>query len=59
MKIARPAPQATVEMAINENACFQQFLIRNLLIKNQEAHFLLRNALIDHIWEYYGNENNE
>ena len=49
MKIARPAPQATVEMAINENACFQQFLIRNLLIKNQEAHFLLRNALIDHI----------
>lgn len=52
---ARPAPQATVEMAINENARFQQFLTRNLQIKNREAHFLLRNALIDHmgiLWKW-------
>ena len=55
----RPAPQATVEMVINENAWFQQFLTRNLQIKNQKAYFLLQNALIDHIWEYYGNDNNK
>ena len=56
---ARSAPPTTVEMAINENARFQQFLTRNLQMKNQAPHFLLRNALIDHIWKYYRNKNNE
>ena len=42
-------------MAINEDMRFQQFLSRNLQIKDKEAHLSLRNALIDHIWEHYGN----
>lgn len=33
---ARPAPQATVEMATNENTRFQEFLTRNLQIKNKK-----------------------
>uniref|UniRef100_A0A0D3D7H3 DDE Tnp4 domain-containing protein n=1 Tax=Brassica oleracea var. oleracea TaxID=109376 RepID=A0A0D3D7H3_BRAOL len=36
---ARPASQATVEMAINESTRFQEFLTRNLQIKNQKTHF--------------------
>ena len=52
---ARPAPPTNVEMAINEDMRFQQFLSRNLQIKDKEAHLSLRNALIDHIWEHYGN----
>ena len=35
---ARPAPPIKVEMAINEDMRFQQFLARNLRIKNKEAH---------------------
>ena len=41
--------EATVEKTENEDIRFQQFLARNLLIKNKENHFLLRNALVDHI----------
>ena len=52
---ARPTPPTNVEMMINENMQFQQFLARNLQIKNKDAHLSLRNALIDHIWEHYGN----
>ena len=55
---ARVVSVLQVEMAINENTRFQQFLSRNLQIKNKEAHLSLRNALIDHIWEHYGNNNN-
>ena len=47
--------EATVEMTENEDIRFQQFLARNLQIKNKENHFLLRNALVDHIWKHYGN----
>lgn len=42
---ARAAPVVQVEVAVNENARFQQFLTRNLQIKNKEAHLSLRNAL--------------
>ena len=55
---ARAAPVVQVEMTVNENVRFQQFLARILQIKNKEAHLSLRNALIDHIWEYHGNNNN-
>lgn len=34
VKDARSAPQATVEMAIKESTRFQEFLTRNLQIKN-------------------------
>ena len=56
---ARSAPVAQVEMAINENARFQNFLARNLQIKNKETYLSLRNALIDHIWDHYGGNYNE
>ena len=52
---ARPAPPTNVEMAINEDMRFQQVLSHNLQIKDKEAHLSLRNVLIDHIWEHYGN----
>ena len=55
IKDARSAPEVTVEIAVNEHIRFQQFLARNLQIKNKEAHLSLWNALIEHIWEYYGN----
>ena len=39
---ARPAPPINVEMAINEDMRFQQFLAHNLRIKNKEAHLSLK-----------------
>uniref|UniRef100_A0A0D3ATG2 Uncharacterized protein n=1 Tax=Brassica oleracea var. oleracea TaxID=109376 RepID=A0A0D3ATG2_BRAOL len=52
---AREVPVLQLEMAINKNTRFQQFLARDLQIKNKEAHLSLRNALIDpymgELWE--------
>ncbi|KAG5603035.1 hypothetical protein H5410_034405, partial [Solanum commersonii] len=45
-------PTPTVEIAIDENYQFQQFLARNKKIKDKEAHFEIRNALIEHLWEH-------
>ncbi|KAG5575317.1 hypothetical protein H5410_055451 [Solanum commersonii] len=45
---ASKGPTPTVEMAIDENYQFQQFLARYKKIKDKEAHFKLRNALIEH-----------
>ena len=39
---ARLAPPINVEMAINEDMRFQQFLARNRRIKNMEAHLSLK-----------------
>ena len=54
----REAPTPTVEMTQDEDTQFQEFLHRYRQIKNKEAHFVLRNALIDHLWEEFGNSNN-
>lgn len=48
-----------VEMAINENVHFQNFLTCNLQIKNEKAYLSLRNALTDHIWDHYEGNYNE
>ena len=56
---ARPGPQPTVEMVMDENTQFQEFLARNRQIKDKEAHISLRNVLINHIWEHYGNSSLE
>ena len=58
IKETRAVPVLQVEMAINKNTRFQQFLARNLRITNKKAHLSLQNALTDHIWENYGNNNN-
>ncbi|XP_021629566.1 putative nuclease HARBI1 [Manihot esculenta] len=39
----------TVEMAVDETTRFQQFLARHKKIKDKDAHFALRNALIEHL----------
>ena len=38
-------------MAVDENQRFQEFLFRHRRIKDKDAHFALRNALINHLWE--------
>ena len=55
IEVAREAPPAEVEMAVDDNTRFQEFLARYRQIKDKEAHFALRNALIDHLWEEYTN----
>lgn len=49
---------AAVEMERNGDDEFQDFLSRYRQIKDKEAHFELRNALIEHIWEEHGNSYN-
>ncbi|OMO51847.1 Harbinger transposase-derived protein, plant [Corchorus capsularis] len=47
-----------VEMVRDETTGFQEFLARHKQIKNKEAHFALHNALIEHLWERFGNSEN-
>ena len=47
-----------VEMVIDENTRFQNFISRYGQIRNKDAHIELRNALIDHLWEEYTNSEN-
>ena len=47
------APNPIVEMVVDEDARFTQFLARNRQIKDKKAHFELRDALIDHLWDHY------
>uniref|UniRef100_A0A0V0IJN3 Putative ovule protein n=1 Tax=Solanum chacoense TaxID=4108 RepID=A0A0V0IJN3_SOLCH len=49
------APTPTIEMVIDENLRFEQFLARHKKIKDKNAHFELRNALIEHLWEQRNN----
>ncbi|XP_075507570.1 uncharacterized protein LOC142544402 [Primulina tabacum] len=53
----REAPTPDVEMVIDENIRFQEFLARYKKIKDKNAHYALRNALIDHLWEEYSCSN--
>ena len=52
------APTPEVEIVVDENARFQNFLARHRQIKDAEAHHALRNSLIDHLWEKYTNSEN-
>ncbi|KAL5576009.1 hypothetical protein UlMin_017708 [Ulmus minor] len=52
------APTPEVEIAVDENTRFQEFLARHRQIKDREAHIALRNTLIDHLWEEYTNSEN-
>ncbi|KAH9781259.1 nuclease [Citrus sinensis] len=54
------APIPTVDMRVDENTRFQEFLARQKKkkIKDKEAHIALRNVLIDHLWDEFSNSNN-
>ncbi|XP_024978986.1 uncharacterized protein LOC112516196 [Cynara cardunculus var. scolymus] len=47
-----------VEMMNDNNGGLEQFLARHRKIKDKDAHFELRNALIDHLWDEYTNSEN-
>ena len=49
------APTPKVEMVLDENTRFREFLARHRQIRDKNAHVALRNALIDHLWEEYTN----
>lgn len=48
-------PTPEVEIAYDEHSRFQQFLARHRQIKDKSAHYALRDALIDHLWEEFSN----
>ncbi|RID62090.1 hypothetical protein BRARA_E01184 [Brassica rapa] len=50
IELEREAPPPDIEIAEDENVRFQNFLARFRNIKNKEAHFSLRNALL-YLWE--------
>ncbi|XP_042425915.1 uncharacterized protein LOC122013754 [Zingiber officinale] len=49
---------ADVDTTVDDNTRFQEFLARYEGIKNKNAHFALRNALIEHLWEQFDNSDN-
>uniref|UniRef100_M1BT37 Ribosomal protein n=1 Tax=Solanum tuberosum TaxID=4113 RepID=M1BT37_SOLTU len=49
---ASKGPTPTVEMTIDKNYQFQQFLAQYKKTKDKKAHFELRNALIEHLWKH-------
>lgn len=55
IEVEREAPPPEVEKAENDNIRFQKFLARFREIKDKDAHFSLRNGLVDHLWEKYSN----
>ncbi|KAM6553080.1 hypothetical protein CsatB_013842 [Cannabis sativa] len=55
-RVKVPSPE--VEMVEDDNARFQEFLARHRKIKDKDAHIELRNALIEHLWDEYGNSQN-
>ncbi|KAK3213085.1 hypothetical protein Dsin_017791 [Dipteronia sinensis] len=52
------APTPEVEMVVDENIRFQEFLARHREIMDKKAHIALRNVLIDHLWDEYTNSDN-
>ncbi|XP_020262795.1 uncharacterized protein LOC109838778 [Asparagus officinalis] len=55
--VSTPPSISNVEdIGMNDAERFRQFLTRHKKFKDKEAHFALRNALIEHLWERHGNE---
>ncbi|XP_039120525.1 uncharacterized protein LOC120256933 [Dioscorea cayenensis subsp. rotundata] len=55
----REVTTPVVELVQDEDARFEQFLGRYRQIKDKDAHIALRNALIEHLWlRYANNEDN-
>ena len=51
------APITNIEY-VDDDTRFQQFLSRHQEIRNKDAHYALRDALIEHLWNQYGNSEN-
>ena len=51
------APTTNIEY-VDDDTRFQQFLIQHQEIQNKDAHYALRDALIEHLWNEYSNSNN-
>ena len=51
------APTTNIEY-VDDDTRFQQFLSRHQEIRNKDAHYALRDALIEHLWNQYGNSEN-
>ena len=51
----REVPSLDVEMIVDENTRFHQFITRYRQIRDKNAHIALHNALIDHLWDEYSN----
>ncbi|XP_019157576.1 PREDICTED: uncharacterized protein LOC109154175 [Ipomoea nil] len=49
----REGPAPEVDICRDERIVFEEFLARHRQIKNKEAHYALRDALIEHMWEHY------
>jgi len=47
-----------VHTSDNPNPCFTEVLRRNSAIKARPTHKKLKNDLIEHIWQRYGNKEN-
>lgn len=47
-----------VQKATNNNPCFDDIRRRNFAIRSHSAHTQLKNDLIEHIWQRYGNREN-
>ncbi|XP_075499128.1 uncharacterized protein LOC142537502 [Primulina tabacum] len=47
----RESPIVDVEMARDDHVRFQDFIAPHRQIKDKSAHYALRDALIDHLWE--------
>ncbi|KAL8501146.1 hypothetical protein ACS0TY_020639 [Phlomoides rotata] len=52
---AREVPSPNLGFVENQPAQFQKFMGMFRQIRNAEAHYALRNALIDHLWKEYLN----
>ena len=55
IELGREAPLPSIEITEDENVQFQKKIARFRNIKDKEAHFSLRNALVDHLWKKYSN----
>ena len=49
IEVAREAPPPEVEMAMDHNTWFREFLAQYRQIKDKRAYFALRTTLIDHL----------
>ncbi|XP_020271530.1 uncharacterized protein LOC109846695 [Asparagus officinalis] len=49
----REIPTPEVDIVADETTSFTQFITRYRQIKDKDAHIVLCNALIDHLWEEY------
>ena len=51
------ASTTDVEITIDDNTRFEQFLAHHRRIKDKDVHIALQNALIEHLWKKHSNSN--